>query len=146
MIFNITWCTFSSGALACGFFVVVKAGLISKPFSKGVNYRLNSDLLSNTTWHGRGYLYSHVMLNNWLTLAYYLYMYSSLPVETSLRSYVSISTIYNQPVAGSIIVLQAILILFIIIVLPVYCCLIDFLYDLSGQYAPNLTVLVLKFS
>ena len=42
IIFNVTWCTRSTGALYCGFLIVVKTGLISKPFNKVVKYRLNS--------------------------------------------------------------------------------------------------------
>ena len=129
-----------------GFFIVVKTGLISKSFSKGVKSRLNSDLLSNTTWRGRGYMHRHVLLNNWLTLADDLSVYSLLPVIFSSRSYVGISTISNQPVARSIIVLQVILTLFLMIAPPVCCCIINLLYALSGTHAPNLKVLVLLLS
>ena len=41
-----------------------------------MKYCLNSDLLSNMTFHGRGYLLSHVLLNKWITLSYDLSMYS----------------------------------------------------------------------
>ena len=65
---------------------------MSKSYIKGVKSRLNSDMLSNTTWSGRGYLHSHMLLNNWLTLEDYLSMYSSLLIDTSSRSNVGIST------------------------------------------------------
>ena len=42
-IFNITWCTHSNRVLACVFLIVINTGLISKSFSKGVKYCLNSD-------------------------------------------------------------------------------------------------------
>ena len=63
-----------------------------------------------------------------------------------MRSYVDISTISNQPVVGSIIVLQVRITLFLMIAPHVFCCLIDLLYDLSGPHAKNLTVLVLLLS
>ena len=105
-IFNITWCTRSSWKLAYEFLIVVKTGLISKSFSKEMKSCLNSDPLSNKTLRGRGYLHSHVLLNNWLTLADDLYMYSWLPAVTSSRSNVGISKVSNQPVAWSIIATQ----------------------------------------
>ena len=94
---------------------------------------------------GCGYLHSHVLLNKWLTLADYLYIYLLLPVITSLRSYVGISMISNQPVEGLKIVLQFRPTLFLMIALPVCCCHIDFLYDLSGPHVPNLTVLFCNY-
>ena len=72
----ITWCTWSTGSLSCGYFTIVYTGLISKAFSKVVKYPLNSYTLSNKTLCGRGYLLIHVLLNNWLTLSDYLSMYS----------------------------------------------------------------------
>ena len=144
-IFNITQCKRSTGALAYVLFVIKKC-LILKSFSKEVKSCLNSDPLSNTTWRGRGYLHRHVLLNNCLTLADDLFMYSSLLVVSKSRSYVGISTIPNQPLAGLIMVLQVRPTLYLMIVPPIYCCLIDLLYDLSDPHAPNLTVLVVLLS
>ena len=73
-------------------------------------------------------------------------MYSSLLVVSKSRSYVGISTIPNQPLAGLIMVLQVRPTLYLMIVPPIYCCLIDLLYDLSDPHAPNLTVLVVLLS
>ena len=67
-------------------FIVIETGLISKCFSKVVKHILNSDPLPNTTLRGHGFLLSHVVLNNWLTLADDLSMYSSLPPITSSKS------------------------------------------------------------
>ena len=72
IMFNITWCIWSAGELACGLFIVVQTVLISKFFSKGEKYPLNSDTLPNMNFCGLGYLHRHVLLNNWLTLSYYL--------------------------------------------------------------------------
>ena len=127
-MFNITWCTCSAGELAWGFLTEVKTGLISKSFSKGVKYRLNSDPLSNTTLCGHRYLHIHMFLKTWITLTYYLSMYYSLPSATSSRSNVGISTILNQTVARSVIFIQVRLSLFRMKFTPVCCCLIDFLY------------------
>ena len=144
-IFNIIFCTRFTGALASVFFVI-KTGLISKSFIKGVRSRLNLDPLSNSTWRGCGYLHIHVLLNRWITLADDLYIYSSLTVVSSSRLKVSISKITNQPVAGSIIVLQVRPTLFIMIAPPVCCCLIELIYDLSSSHEPNIVVLVLPSS
>ena len=57
---------------------VIMTGLILKYFSKGFRSRLNSNPLSNTTWHASDYLRIHVFLNSWLTLADDLYVYLSL--------------------------------------------------------------------
>ena len=86
IVSNITWCTRSTVVLACGFLVFVKAGLISKSFIKGLKYGLNPDPLSRTTLCGCRYLHIRAFLNNWLTLADDLSMYSSLPAVTSSRS------------------------------------------------------------
>ena len=48
--------------------IVFNTGLISKYFSKGVKYCLNSDMLSSKNVFGRGYLHRHLLLNNWLNL------------------------------------------------------------------------------
>ena len=146
LIFNITWCTRSIGASSYGFLIVVKTGLISNSVRKGLESCLNSDPFSNTAWRSLGYLHNHVLLNNWITLSDGLSVYSLLLAVYSPRSYVGISTILNQHMAGSIIVLLDRSTLFLIIVPPVCCCLIDFLYDLSGPHAHNLTVLVLQLS
>ena len=45
------------------FFAIINTILILKPISKGVKSCLNSDMLSKTTWPGRGYLHLHVTLN-----------------------------------------------------------------------------------
>ena len=82
-------------------------------------YYLNSDPLSNTTFRGHRYLHSHVLLNSWIDLADDLSIYSSLPDATSPRSNVDILNISNQPVAGSIIVMQVRLALFQMIAPPV---------------------------
>ena len=145
-IFNITCCTHSSGALAYGFLIVLKTGLISKSFSKVFKSRLNSYHLSNITWRGRGYLHIHVLLNSWITLVDDLSMYLSLPVVTSSSSYIGISKISNHPVAGSIIFLQVRPTLFLIMVPPVFCYLIELLYEISGTHASNITFLALPLS
>ena len=126
-IFNITWCACSNRALSCDFLIVVKIGLISKSFSKGMKSRLKSDTLSNMTLRRRGYLISHVLLKNWLTTADELSIYSSLPSVTLLISYVFTLTISNQPIVGSIIVIQVRLTLFLIIATTVCCFLIELL-------------------
>ena len=128
IIFNITCRTHSTGSLACDFFIAAKAGLISKSFSKGVKSCLNSDILSKTTLRGCGYLMSYLLLNNWLTLAYGLSMYSLLPPVTSLSSYFGNLMILNQPIAGLIIIIQVILTVFLIILPTKLCFLIDLLY------------------
>ena len=125
---TITCCTYSTRALACGFLIVVKTGLISKSFRKGVKSSLNSDPLSNTTLCGRRYMHKHVLLNRWLTLVDNLSMYPSLPDVTPSRSNVGILKISNQPVAGSVIVIQVRQTLFQMIAPPGCCCLIDLLY------------------
>ena len=89
-IFNITWCTCSTGALVCEFLIVVNTSLIPESFSKGVKFCLNPDPLSNLTSRGNGYLLSRVLLNNWIILANDLYTYSSLLPVTSSRLYVDI--------------------------------------------------------
>ena len=127
-MFNITWCTWSTGGLAHGFFTVFKIVYVSKSFSKGVKFHLNSDPFSITTFCRRGYLHSYVSLNNWITLLDDLSMYLSLAPVTSLRSYVGISTISNQPVLELIVFMQARLKLFLIIASPGSCCIIEFLY------------------
>ena len=128
VIFNITSCTRSTRVLDCGFLIVVKKGLISKPFIKGVKSHLNSDPLSNTTLCERGDLHIHELFKNWLTLEDGLSMYSSLPAVTSLMLNVSISMISNQLVEGLIIFMEFRLTLFQIIAPPGCCCLIDLLY------------------
>ena len=128
IIFNITWCTWSNRSLACGFLIIVKIGLISKYFRKGVKYRLNWYPLSNTTFCGNGYLLSHVLLNNCIDLSDDLSIYSLLPPVTSSRSYFGTLTISNQPVVGLIIIIQLILALFLIIAPHVCCYLVDLLY------------------
>ena len=90
--------------------------------------RLNSDPLSKTTYCGCGYLLIHVLLNNWLTMADDLLIYSPLPPVTSSWSYVSTLMISTPPVAGSIIVMQVRLTVLLIIAPPGWCCLIDLLY------------------
>ena len=142
-IFNNTWFTRSNGALYCVFKNMVKIGLISKSFSKRVTSCLNSNMLSNTTWRGRRYMHIHFFLNNWITLAGDLYIYSSLPVKYSSRSYISISTILNQTVAGLTIVRKIRLTLFLMTSPHVCYYLIDLLYELSGRHEPNITVSVL---
>ena len=127
-MFNITWWTHSTIVLAWGFLTDIKTDLMSNSFSKGVKSRLNSDPLPNTTFRGCGYLHSHVLLNIWITLADYLSMYSSLPAVASSRSNIGISTTSNQPVTGSIIVIQVRLSSFCMIAPPGFCCLVDLLY------------------
>ena len=127
-VFYITCCTPSTGTLAWRFLTGFRTGLIPKYFSKVMKSRLNSDPLSNTTFCGRRYLHIHVLLNSWLTLADYLYMYSSLPIVTSLRSNVGISKISNQPVAGSIIGMQVRLAFLQIIAPPGFYFLVYLLY------------------
>ena len=56
-------------------------------------------------------------------------MYSSWRPVTSSRSNVGTLEISNQPVSGSIIVIQVRLKLFLMIAPPGYCCLIVFLYE-----------------
>ena len=51
---------------------------------------------------GRSYLHSHVSLNNWITLSYYLSMYSLLPAATSFRSKQWTLTILKHTFMGSI--------------------------------------------
>ena len=87
-----------------------------------------------------------LLFKNRINLSDDIYMHSSLPVVSSSRSYVGISTISNNPVVGFIIVLQVRPTLFLMIAPHVCCCLIDFLYDLLGPHAPNLTFLVLLLS
>ena len=84
-----TWWTHSSMAFACGFFTEVGVGFIAKSCKGGKKSFLNSVPLSKMTFLGRGYLASHVVLNNWLILA--------LDFSFSGSSIIS-----NQPVAGSI--------------------------------------------
>ena len=137
ILFNITWFTRSTRALACGFLIFDKTGLIPKYFSKVLKSCSNSYMLSNTTLRRCGYLIIHVMLNSWLSLADDLSIYSSLPPLTSLRSYVGTQAISNQPVVGFIIVMQLRLNLLIMIGPPVWCCLIDLLY---GPISSTFTV------
>ena len=113
--------------------IIVKTGFISESFIKGVKSHLNSDPLSNTTLHGLGYLLRHVLLNNWLTQADDLSTYSPLLPITSLKSYVGISTISNQPVVGSIIDIQVRIALYLMIALPDFCCLIYLIYGPIGS-------------
>ena len=75
-----------------------KTDLISKSFSKAVNSSLNCDPLSKTNLRVHGYLIIHLLLNNCLTLADDLSMYSSLLPITTLRSYVSLLNISNLPI------------------------------------------------
>ena len=123
-------------SVSLGVLIIVKTGFISKSFIKGVKYHLNSDPLSNMTLHGRGYLLRRVLLNNWLTLADDLSTYSPLLPITSLKLYVGISKISNQPVVGSIIDIQVRLTLYIVISLPDFCCLI---YLISGPMGSTCT-------
>ena len=127
-MFNITLCTCCTGALSWGFLADVKTNLISKFFGRIVKSHLNSDMFSNGTFHGCGYVHSHVLLNSWLTLADDLYIYLSLPSAISSRSDIGILTILNQPVVGSIIFMQVRLVLLRMTFPPGCCCLIDFLY------------------
>ena len=78
---------------------------------------------------GGRYILSHVLLNNWLALEDNLYIYSSLAPVNSSSLYVGILTISNQPVAGYIIFMQGRLTLFLMIVLPRCCYIIDLLYS-----------------
>ena len=89
---------------------------------------LNLDPFPNTALCGRGYLLIHVLLNNRLVPSDELPVYSSLLPVTPSISYVGNSVISNQPIAGSIIVMQVRLPLFLMIVLPVLYCLIDLVY------------------
>ena len=89
---------------------------------------LNSDLLSNTNFHGLGFIIIYVVLNNCIILIDYLSIYWSLSPVTSSRSYVSILKISDQPIAGSIIIIQERITLFPMIVPPGFCCLIYLLY------------------
>ena len=127
-MFNITWCTRSTGALSWGFLTEVKTGLISNYFSKGVKSCLNSDPLSNTTLRGREYLHSHVLLIISITQEDDLSMYSSLPAVTSSWSNVGILKISNQPMVRSIIFMQVRLALSWMAMLHGCCCLIDLIY------------------
>ena len=86
IMFNVTRRTRSTVVLACGFFIVVKIGLIYKSFIKVVTSHLEPDPFSNTTFCWRRYLCSPVLFNNWLTLADNLSIYSSLPSVTSYMS------------------------------------------------------------
>ena len=95
-MFNITCYTLSTIALAWGFLTEVKMGLILESFSKRVKYHLNSDMLSNTTLRGCGYMHSPLLLNIWLTLADDLSIYSSLPAFTSSRSNVGINHLHTD--------------------------------------------------
>ena len=124
----INWCARSTIALSCGFFTVFRICLISKSFSKGLNSCLKSDPLSNTTLIGIGYILSHVLLNNWLALSEDLSMYSLfVPIALSMSN-VGTLLISNQAMAGSIISVQVILTPFLMVVPPIWCCRIDFLY------------------
>ena len=68
--------------------MVVGVGLMLKSLRRGKKSFLNSVPLSKMTFLGRGYLASHVVLNNWLILALDF-------------SFSGSSVISNQPVAGS---------------------------------------------
>ena len=114
------------------FFIFVKAGFISKSFSKGLKSCLNSNPLSNTTLRGSGYLIIHLLLNNWLTLQNDSSMHSSLPPVTSSMLYVGIPEISHRPVAGLIISMQVRITLFLMIVPPGCCCLIYLVYEPIG--------------
>ena len=61
---------------------------------------LNSDPFSSTTFLGRRYLLIHVLLNNCLTLADGLSIYSSLPPVTSSMSYIGTWLILNPNHGG----------------------------------------------
>ena len=82
--FNIICCAHSTRALSSWFLIVVKTGLILKSFNKGENSYLNSYPLENTTFRRRGYMISHVLLKDCLTMEDCLSMYSSLPPITPL--------------------------------------------------------------
>ena len=129
-MFNITWCTHSTGVLSCEVLIVIKAGLIQKKISKGLKSHLNLDPLSNTTLRVCGYLLSYVLLNNWLTLANDLSIYSELPHVISSRSNVSTLTILNQHVSALIIVMKLRLTILLMIAPPGWCCIIDLLYGI----------------
>ena len=124
----ITRCTHSTRALACGFLIIIKSGLILNSFIKGAKSRLNSFILSNTTLRGYGYLISPSLINNWITLVDYLSMYSSFIHITSSILNVKILTISNQPVSGFTVVIQMRLTYFLIISPPGWCCLIELIY------------------
>ena len=82
----ITWCSWSIVILSCGIFTVIKTGYIYKYFIKGSKSCLNSYPLSNTNFRGCGYLNIHLLLNNLLTLADDLSIYSSFPHMDSYSS------------------------------------------------------------
>ena len=109
-------------------FNFVKKGLMYRSFQKLVKSCLKSDMLSNTALRGHEFLLSHILFNNWLTLVDDLSIYSPLLYVASLKSNVGTLMISNQPVAGSIIVMQVILALFLMISPPLFCCLISLLY------------------
>ena len=58
-------------------------GVMAKSFNKGLRYHLNSEPLAKMTLYGRGYLYSNVLLNIWITLAENLSTYSLFSLATS---------------------------------------------------------------
>ena len=124
----ITTCTPSTRALACGFLIIMKSGLILKSFIKGAKSRLNSFILSNTTLRGYGYLISPSLSNKRITLVDYLSMYSSFIHITSSILNVKILTISNQPVSGFTVVIQMRLTYFLMISPPGWCCLIELIY------------------
>ena len=87
-------------------------GLLLKSFSTGVKFRLMLEPFSDTILRGRGYLHSYLLLINWINLSDDLSIYSSMSIVTSSRSNIGISMILNQPVSGSIIVMQVRIALF----------------------------------
>ena len=97
------------------FLIVVNTGLISESFSNGVKSCLKSDPFSKHDFAWKGVSAKKMLLKNWLTLSDNLSMYLSLLPITSLRSYVGILNIFNQVVAGSIIIMQARIKLFLML-------------------------------
>ena len=100
MIFSIVrdrnvraWWTHSTGALLCGFLIVVHFRLITKSCHSWIKSFLNSEPLSKTTLEGLGYLDSHTLSKRRLILAdtcqwlvYFLSWYHQYHNKGLLRS------------------------------------------------------------
>ena len=94
-------------------------------FIKVVKYCLNLDIFSDTTLCWCRYLHSHVWLNIYNTIAYYLSMYYVLSLGTSSSLKHGDSTILKHPLAGSSIIMKISLTFLWVIASPAWCCHID---------------------
>ena len=133
----ITWFIRSTRVLLCGFLIEMHMGVMAESFKNWVKYLLKLTLLSNTTLRLHGYLNNYVWLNIGITLVAYFSMYSLFPLDTLSGSKQEPLKILNQPVVGSIFLMQVRLISFLIIKPPGWCCLIDLAYGIIRYICTN---------